>query len=126
MVFAQIRRLLVMGLLLAVALIAFLPSAQAQRGIVVDLCEHAPCVGHSGAPSPAEHQFPGHDSCLHDAGCGGGGALSLGGLMLAVVAATRLLPTPPDYGLLRRPRRAVSSPIELLVGGIERPPRFAH
>jgi hypothetical protein len=122
---SRLRRWFTAGLLLAVTLIAVLGSRSVDLPILAHGCGDPVCVHDAGSlPASGGHDAPAHDPCLHDFACGGGGVLGLGGLLLAVVVA-RVLPAPASRTAYRRIWDAVIPLLGLLVGGIERPPRFA-
>ncbi|MGH8886390.1 MAG: hypothetical protein ACRDYX_14680 [Egibacteraceae bacterium] len=124
---ADLRRWLTAGLLLAVTLIALLGSRSVDLPILTDGCGNSVCAEHAGSvPAAGDHGFPAHDPCLHDDACGGGGALGLGGMLLLAVVAAKVLPEPVSRTASRRIWDVVVPPLALLVGGIERPPRFAR
>ena len=88
----------------------------------LELCAGSPCDHH--AATDGDHGFPSHDACLHDDACGGGGALGHGGGFVAVFTESDA-PTGPQ-GAIGRVRPAAFPPrVALLVGGVERPPRFS-
>jgi len=114
------------GLLLAsIALSVVLPATHPRA----HSCPPGACrptgVVSAAASGQQGHSLPGHDPCAGDPACGGGAALSLGGVLAVtlpvaawLLAAPRLLGrrwSPAGDGL-----RAF-----LLVGGLDHPPRIA-
>ncbi|MGH8910122.1 MAG: hypothetical protein ACRD0K_27405 [Egibacteraceae bacterium] len=121
----ELRRWLTAGVLLAVTLIALLGSRAVDLPVLAHGCEDWVCAGDPTSFPAGDHSFPAHDPCLHDHACGGGGALGLGGVLLAVAAAW-VLTMPPSRVTALRVWDAGVPPVALLVGGIERPPRLAR
>jgi len=112
-------------LLVTVAAVALLGSQGAVAAPQHDGCDHHPCVSAtSSSEVPSEPDSAAHLPCLHVHGCGGGGALGLGGMLFAVVGG-RVRPPLPDTSIRRRPPSQQAPPSAILVGGIQRPPQFA-
>ena len=122
-VVATSRRWLAAALLIAVVFVALFGMASAEARVTEHTCEHVTCLTTFPSDAADGHDFTGHDACLHDSACGGGGALALSGLLFACVTAVALVP----------PRGGPSSRVASwlwdrgstaeIVGGIERPPR---
>lgn len=120
------RPLPVVVMLVAVIVGSVAVLGLGSRSVAPDAwCAHVVCADDGSALPAPRDDAPPHHLCVHDLACGGGAALVLGLLGMAVLVV-RAAPIPPPTGVLRRWSAASDPVLSALVDGVERPPRFAR
>lgn len=105
---------------------AVVPATHDCAGAATVVCEPSVVSAQPASQSPADPAMQTSIPCLHSAGCGGGGAMTLigAGLALLLVSAPLVLP-PRSLSQPVRPLRTTRLPRLLLARDDGQPPRLS-